>query len=592
MSFNTNIAATCLKFANLLIHPFLNLSLTVLFIFSLLIICSWVVANKLSSLVKPQNPKISLAIRHIAPWITLTAKLLVHLFLIYTFVIFIMVLFGLCFSDGYEIFTPIQISNIAISKIWTVAKKPLITILLGSVTGLMVSLYLSYYKISDWEKGDGLDDVEKIVEEFKSLDIYDASPHFNITKGCFFGKDLEGKSIYIPWAKIRETHIQILGTTGVGKGILSTVIASQCLLKGEGLIWFDPKSDEYAPIILSQEAAKVNKKFHFINLNNDQPAQFNLFTNSNKHEIEELLIAGFELRGKGTDGDFYRGKDQDAASLMAEIAIKENATSIPQLWELCSKVKEIVDQENFWRKFKKLASMSVINTTEGLNLKEAILNGDVIYILGSTDNDKVIMLQKMLLVLAMQIIKSRKGKDRKLPICCFLDEFKYFISFTALTALGVVRSFNSHFILAHQSLGDLADCGGINPEAVYGAVVDNTSIKILYKINDAIHAEKMAKLGGLKKTFVASLTKNEAEKDSFSSGWKEANKFYISPDLITHLPIPSDRTNQASVGIVYGLNNAKVLHVGRLKAEGEMPEINAVNEFHSTGGNNSLEELI
>ena len=292
-----------------------------------------------------------------------------------------------------------------------------------------------------------------------------------------------------------------------------------------------------------------------------------------------MLVAGFGLRGQGSDADFYRGKDEDAAILMANIALRENAASIPQLFQVCSLVAEITQQENFWRKFKKLASMSVINTTEGLNLKDAILNGDVIYIVGSCDNERVIMLQKMLLVRVMQVIKNRDRINRTNPICVFLDEFKYLLSTTALSALGVVRSFNSHFILAHQSLGDLAECPGISPESAYGAVVDNTSIKILYRINDALHAEKMAKLSGNKRTFVASISKNVIDVSSHSSGWMEASKYFISPDLITHLPIPSDRKNQASVGIMFGIGNAKILHVGRIEAKGEMPEPLAANAY-------------
>ncbi|MBC7698021.1 MAG: hypothetical protein H7Z70_06605, partial [Bacteroidia bacterium] len=129
--------------------------------------------------------------------------------------------------------------------------------------------------------------------------------------------------------------------------------------------------------------------------------------------------------------------------------------------------------------------------------------------------------------------------------------------------------------------GDLAECPGISPESAYGAVVDNTSIKVLYRINDALHAEKMAKLSGEKRTFIATTSKNQTDISSHSSGWIEANKYFISPDLITHLPIPTDRRNQASVGILFGIGNAKTLHVGRIEANGAMPETLAADEYKS-----------
>lgn len=593
MNIKANIATSSVKHADNLIHFIQATPQALLFGLSLIFVISWVAGNKLSKFAKPENPKASIAIREIASWISIIGMLVIILFLVYLLIVFTLVFLWISLSDEYGAYSSIEMSSVAISQIWLVAHSPLTFIILGSFLGLVFSLYLSYYLIPQWESGEGLDDVEQTVKRFKKLDKFDATSHFDLEKGCFFGKDIKGLPVYVSWEKLRETHMQILGTTGSGKGIIATVIASQCVLNKEGLVWFDPKSDEFAPIILSQMAALAKKKFHFIKLDLDQPAQFNLIAGSTVNDIEEMLVAGFGLRGQGGDADFYRGKDEDAAILMANIALRESAASIPQLFQLCSQISQITDQENFWRKFKKLASMSVINTTDGLNLKDAILNGDVIYVVGSCDNERVIILQKMLLVRLMQIIKKRDRINRANPICVFLDEFKYLLSTTALSALGVVRSFNSHFILAHQSLGDLAECPGISPESAYGAVVDNTSIKVLYRINDALHAEKMAKLSGEKRTFVASTSKNHADVNSHSSGWMEANKYFISPDLITHLPITTDRPNQASVGILFGIGNAKILHVGRIEAKGEMPEPLAADEYKSvTNSALSAEEFI
>ena len=581
MNIRENIAKSSVNHADNLIDLIQATPQALLFSLSLLFVICWVAGNRLSRFAKPENPKTSVAIREVSSWMSVIGNLAVVIFLVYLLIIFTLIVLWLSLSHEYGAYSSIEMASVVISKIWLVAHSPLSFIASGSFLGLILSLYFSYYLIPKMESGEGLDDVEKTVKRFKKLDKFDAASHFDLKKGCFFGKDAKGKPVYVPWGKLRETHLQILGTTGSGKGIIATLIASQCVLNKEGLIWFDPKSDEFAPKILPQMAASAKKKFHFINLNLDQPAQFNLIAGSTATEIEEMLVAGFGLRGQGGDADFYRGKDEDAAILMANIAINENATSIPQLFKVCSQIIEITAQENFWRNFKKLASMSVINTNGGLSLVEAVLNGDVIYVVGSCDNERVIMLQKMLLVRFMQIIKKRGHKNRANAICVFLDEFKYLLSTTALSALGVVRSFNSHFILAHQSLGDLAECPGISPESAYGAVVDNTSIKVLYRINDALHAEKMAKLSGEKRTFIESTSKNQMDINSHSSGWIEANKYFISPDLITHLPIPSDRSNQASVGILFGIGNAKTLHVGRIEAKGAMPEPLAAEEYKS-----------
>jgi hypothetical protein len=110
-------------------------------------------------------------------------------------------------------------------------------------------------------------------------------------------------------------------------------------------------------------AKAAGKRFHMINLNPEQPPQFNLLKDAQAHEIEELLVAGFDLIGKGTDGDFHRGKDEDAAILAAKLAVKNDACSIPALISQSLGFDEITKQENFWRKLNKISGLNVINTT-------------------------------------------------------------------------------------------------------------------------------------------------------------------------------------------------------------------------------------
>ena len=144
------------------------------------------------------------------------------------------------------------------------------------------------------------------------------------------------------------------------------------------------------------------------------------------------------------------------------------------------------------------------------------------------------------------------------------------LSIPVLTALAVVRSFGAHFLLAHQSLGDLDSCPGISPEEVRGAVIDNTSIKFVYRINDGEFAEWLSKAAGRKRTFVEA-TNKDVNEDTSSGGWQEKNIEYLNPDLLTHLPLPSDRPKQASTGVLIGWRNAKLFHIGPMETTGDMP---------------------
>lgn len=210
---------------------------------------------------------------------------------------------------------------------------------------------------------------------------------------------------------------------------------------------------------------------------------------------------------------------------------------------------------------------------------DAIQKGHVIYIVGSTENERVKMLQKMLLIRVMQIIKKQDRSQETTPTCVILDEFKHILSPTALTGLGVVRDFNSHFILAHQSLGDLDSCAGITRAEAEGAVLDNTAIKFIYKLGDADHAEKLSRISGKRSIFVEQVSKEVDGNNSESGGWRETHVALIDVDVLTHLPMPSDRNNQPSTGVIFGVDIAKIFYVHHIEASGNIPAPMAAPEY-------------
>lgn len=571
MSFKSNISSGCLENANSLIQIILHASKPLLFCVSLLLVVAWLTGKKLSRFVKPEKPKTSTIIREIASILSLISLIVLVMFLIYSLVIFSLVLFAYWLLAQPQAQSFLSVLSLTAQNIWAVAGSSLIAVFTGSFIGFSSSMYLNYFLIPDWERGEGLHDVNSIIKMFKKLNSFNPVPHIDVAQGCFIGLDLKKAPIYITWKKIRETHIQILGSTGAGKGVVMTLIASQSALAGECVIWFDPKNDRFSSKILSAIAKKAGKEFHLINLNPDQPPQFNILADAKSHEIEELLVAGFDLIGKGSDGDFYRGKDEDAAIQASKIAIENNATSIPALIQQCALIEDITSQENFWRKLNKLGGLEVINTEKGINLIDAINKGAIIYIIGSTENERVKMLQKMLLVRIMQIIKKQDRSKNLRPICSVLDEFKHLLSPTALTGLGVVRDFNVHFLLAHQSLGDLDSCAGITRAQAEGAVLDNTAIKIIYKLGDSDYAEKLSKNSGKRPIFVEQSNKSLGDDNIGTGGWRETHVPVIDADVLTHLPMSTDREGQANTGVIFGVGIAKLFYVGPIPVSGNSP---------------------
>ena len=486
----------------------------------------------------------------------------------------------------------VYISEASLIQLWFIVKMIVFYWLGGCIAGLCVALALVWRFIPQWERGNGFSDAESMLARLRKLNNYDPLPYINITKGCLIGRDVSSKRpIYIPWEKINQGHMQCLGATSSGKNVEMLLIAYQCMLAGQSLIWIDPKEDLRTPSALLTAAKASGKKLHFLHLGINQPYQFNLLAGCAAYEIEELFVAGFDLQGQGGEGDFYRGKDEDAAILASKLAINEKALSIPALLNLCAKVPEISEQENFWRKFKKLADLPVIQTEFGIDLESTIMAGDSVYIVGTCDNERIKMLQKMLLIRVMQIIKKRDRKQKNHPVCVVLDEFKHLISPTALNALAVVRDFNAHFMLAHQSIGDLDEVSNVSSAAAYGAVVNNTTLKVIFKIGDVDFAKDMATLAGYRtiyKNNVAKSSHKATDAKSYATGsWSEGQDYRIPPELITGLPIPPDRINQASVGVFYGVQNAQLFYVGHIQTDGEMPRINAVASSPRSGLNAS-----
>lgn len=478
-----------------------------------------------------------------------------------------------------------DIDNAPFLKIWDLTKPIVVYWLSGSLIGLCVAWVLAWRVIPKWERGEGLHNVADIIKNFMKKNGYDPLPYINIQKGCFVGLNLDNKPIYIAWQKIRETHIEVIGTTGCGKGVVMTLIAYQTVLAGERVIWFDPKFDRFSPRILADAAKKAQKTFCFINLNPEQPPQLNPLAEAEAFEIEELLVSAFDLKGKGTDGDFHRGKDEDAAIQASRLAVEKGALSIPALIQACRGDDFITKQENFWRKLCKLGDLDAIKTQGGINLKDAILSGSVIYIVGSSDNERVKMLQKLLLVRISQIIKKQDRLAKSSPTCIVLDEFKHVLSPTALTGLGVIRDFDAHCLLAHQSLGDLDSCAGISRAEAEGAVLDNTAIKIVYRLGDSSYAEKLSKNSGKKSVFIEQAGKNINEHHHAEGSWREAHVPLIDPDVLTHLPMPSDRKGQASMGVLFGINIAKIFYVGHIPTKGSLPSVKAAPAYTSEADN-------
>lgn len=330
----------------------------------------------------------------------------------------------------------------------------------------------------------------------KSKRSYKIEPHFRKTKSIFFGIGTHNQKVYVEKEKWLASHVEIVGTTGAGKGVVAGSLLTQSILQGEAVFVIDPKDDEYLPHVLGQAAKEAGVPFYCIDLTGRTP-QWNPFQNKSFYDREELLSAGLGMSDKGESADFYRVNDRKAARALAKLSSDKKIPFRAALKSFIESDSEAVkNSPKFYEDMEELLSLPVVDIDLGLDIELAIQQGAVIYVKGSMRNPRVLKLQKMFVLSLMQHCENREREAAR-HVCVFLDEFKYMISKPALEALGAIRDKKAHVILAHQSIGDLRDCPkDLDPESVISSVVENCALKIAYKINDPNTAEWLSNMSG------------------------------------------------------------------------------------------------
>jgi hypothetical protein len=382
---------------------------------------------------------------------------------------------------------------------------------------------------------------------------FDPLKFINLKKGIFLGLDENKKPIYINFQNgTAVPHIQVVGTTGAGKGVSLCLMAAQFMERGESVFYCDPKDDEWAPHVLRDAAQRAGKRFHFVNLNRPNGAQFNPFSGATEEEIFELFQAGFGLTEKGDASDFYGIADRREAHATAKLMASQNL-NVAQAYAARREV--LLDPKNGAEKFagrlRELAETPSINAISGgIDLAKVIEDGGCVYFVGSMRNDIIKTVQRFLLVRLIQIAERRDRISGGLrPVCIVLDEVKYHLSRPALEGLGAARDKGVHLVLAHQSLGDLRDCSkDLNPDAVVDAVVENCRIKICYRVMNPVTAEWLAAMSGSIQVDdeTRKVDKNIAQAETVMGerAIRQAERFYIDVNMLLNLP--------PSVSVIYG----------------------------------------
>lgn len=404
-------------------------------------------------------------------------------------------------------------------------------------------------------------DVRRIQEFIPApVGAFDPVKNWDFKKGFFLGLDARKKPIFWP---SDLPHIQCAGTSGAGKGVFLSMIAAQCCAKGEAVFYLDPKDDEWGPHVLKEVCERFGENFHFVDLRPGAGPQLNLFYGASEEEITELFYAAFSLSEKGSDADFYRLADRQAAKKVARAAARDGGLTPAALLAAFGDYKD--DAPGFFGYLQEMAELPSVNAQTGLDLASIVANGGAVYVVGSMRNTAVVRMQRMLLIRLIQLAERRDraaGKPRQM--CIVLDELKYHISRPALEALGAARDKGVHLVLAHQALGDLRDCpADLDKDAVVDAVMENGKLKLIYKVEDPDTAEWLARKSGKIQADdeTRRVTRNAglAEKVSGERTIRQAETFFIDDNQILNL--------HKFQGVLYGLGLPQFVHTSPIDCQ-------------------------
>jgi hypothetical protein len=108
-------------------------------------------------------------------------------------------------------------------------------------------------------------------------------------EGVAIGFSRKGELVRVPIAGARSVMALIVGATGSGKTILMLLLALAAIKRGQGVIFIDPKGDDYVRDQLREAAARAR-----VNLLNWEPlgdVVYNPFDRGSNTEIADKLLA-------------------------------------------------------------------------------------------------------------------------------------------------------------------------------------------------------------------------------------------------------------------------------------------------------------
>lgn len=405
--------------------------------------------------------------------------------------------------------------NLVVNYAWKWGVRLPIFLIIGIVCRLIyhrwlmprVSALLRKMRITQDE--DSVSDMKNEIGRYKAKD-FDPLSYIRPDK-IFIGLNGDtGKPEYADMTMWDETNKMVVGATRYGKGVTYQIWAAQAIRRGRTVFYIDPKEDKWMPKVLEQEAKKLGKTFLYVDIADPEaPGNYAPFAHGTPEDRRSRFYEIMGLVERGTDADHY--KVTARRYLFNIFADAGQSGSLPALLATIQRIHDTDTgnkEENQARRkslgtvlarLMEWASYSTLNGKGGFSVEKTLLNpnGAVIYFRGSLDDQIILAATQTFLIEVRQEIK-RLEKKRATHVEVLVDELRYLVSDTVLSALATIVGERATFALAFQNFGDLENPKdkSMNGKAVLQSVRVNCQVKAFFGGSDADTAEWIAKTTG------------------------------------------------------------------------------------------------
>ncbi|MCF6808548.1 TraG/TraD/VirD4 family protein [Thiotrichales bacterium 19S9-12] len=277
-----------------------------------------------------------------------------------------------------------------------------------------------------------------------------------IKKGLLFhGLNEYRQPIYTDFLKSLDGHFTIIGGSGMGKGVLTRMYLYQTSKEKVTNIVFDPKPDEYMYNACVDFAHQNKKKMHVVDLDVLVP-QISIFKGLTSNQFRDILTSALELQKlKNSNARIWAQRTEMALHKISQQIYEENITPNEIKRALAHFPELIQDSEDTLNLFTYLDDYQIFNTKEGLNLKEIIESGDVLYIRCSKAKTNDVSRQQAQ-ILFTTIFEHINQRDHINSTQCMvvIDEFKFIMNTAIMDNLATIRSQKCSLVFNFQDISN------------------------------------------------------------------------------------------------------------------------------------------